>query len=346
MLATRFIFSLCLFVAHQGVNAFFYRAVPMYDQNGKLVPDSSNIGPSSLRIEATGVGRICSTMQSGIYLINPYAQRCPIGKSKCGPEHDSTLGKCAMYSGCYTISNDFRACSCLPDYFGNPYKQCFRHCDTDLDCPSPYAECRMDAGETIKRCKCRAGCPGDGVICKPDKICTDLAEDSEAHRRCLQTGITDKTYVCDDGYYLDTDNKCQPIVELEDDRVVSVIASGYVNGSRIDIGNCFSIEINKDNGMSYFYQLNSGDPVVIDQKIKTDDQLMLLFEVKANDIIAFTTTEANPSGLTKIFTISNGLKGCKIDSVMKYSPTGAKEHPSGVRVEVKELETSSERQEL
>ncbi|GFE54006.1 hypothetical protein BaOVIS_014100 [Babesia ovis] len=347
MLVTRLLFSASFLLAYKGVNGFFYRAIPMYVRNGKLISDDTDIGPSTTTISKKAAGRQCKRMESGVYLVNPYSQHCPIGKTKCGPEFDDSLGKCAMYSGCHTITDETRACTCLPGYFGNPYQQCFRHCETDLDCPSPYAECRQDPGDQLKRCKCRNGCPGDGVICKPTSICKETEEDSVAHRKCLQTGIDVKTYVCDDGFYLDTSNRCQPIVDLDDDRLVSVIANKYVDGSRIDIGKCFSMEVNKETGQSYFYQLNSGDPVVIEEKIKTNGQLLVLFEVKVNDIVAFATLESKPTKLTKLFTISNGLKGCKIDSVIRYNPEGVRVHPTDVHVEVKELDGSHEtRQEL
>ncbi|ORM42021.1 uncharacterized protein BXIN_1022 [Babesia sp. Xinjiang] len=319
MMFARLLFTFFFLLPYRCVRGFFYRAVPMYEYRGKLYTETFDIGPSQTVVRNQAVGFFCKDMKSGQYLINPYVQRCPIGASVCGPDYDQSLGTCAKYAGCHTIGTDKRVCSCMPGYFGNGYVQCFKHCDTDLDCPSPYAECRRDGSEKFKRCKCKAGCPGDGVICKPDNICTESEESGETHRKCLQTGIHDKTYVCDEGYYLDTHYRCAEIASLDDDKKVSLIALDYEDGSRIDIGKCFSIEINKENGQSYFYQMNSGDPIVVNKKIATQPQLFLTFEVKANDIIAFAVVDGDTSRLTKLFTISNGLRGCKIDSHPKIA---------------------------
>ncbi|GBE60594.1 hypothetical protein BOVATA_020870 [Babesia ovata] len=344
MLFPRLICGLFLLL-HKSVSGYIYRAISMYEENGKLTADPFDVGQADTLIEKNGVGKVCKSMKSGRYIVSSYIQRCPIGTTKCGPEFDATLGKCADFSGCYTVSNNTRACTCMSGYFGNPYVQCFKYCETDLDCPSPYAECRQDSGELLKRCKCKQGCPGDGVICKPQNICTDTKENAETHRKCLQTSTTEKSYVCDDGYYLDTYYKCVKIVAIENDKIISVVANNFVDGSRIDIGKCFSMEINKENGESRFYQMNSGDAVVVKSKIVTSPQLYLAVEVKANDVIVFAMLEDDRSKLAKLFSISNGLKGCQIDGVTKYDPTGIRVNPSQVKVEVKNLVNNPERSE-
>ncbi|GIX63130.1 12D3 antigen [Babesia caballi] len=331
-------FCVLLFLLTHGyVSGFIYRAIPMYEANDKLTSHNVAIGDAMVVVDRNAVGKTCRTMLSGGYIVNPYIQRCPIGKSMCGPDMDKSLGMCADFSGCYTISMKTRACTCMAGYFGNPYVKCFKHCDTDHDCPSPYAECRKDGNEKIKRCKCKEGCPGDGVICKPNNICTDDKENAETHRKCLQTSTKDKSYVCDDGYYLDTYYKCVQIVNLKEVELVSVVANNFVDGSRIDVGKCFSMEINKENGESHFYQMNSGDAIVVKGKIVTTPQLYLVFEIKKNDIIAFAMLDTDHTKLTKLFTISNGLNGCHVDGVTKYSPTGVRMTPSHVKVEVKKI---------
>ncbi|KAK1936010.1 12D3 antigen [Babesia divergens] len=336
--------SLLLFLAPNLVFGFIYRAVPMYEVNGRVNCDTKAIADATCTYKGNAFGKVCEKGPNKGYVLNPYAQTCGTS-SKCHPAHDAALGDCAKFTGCYTVSNTTRACTCMSGFFGNPYVQCFKHCETDYDCPSPYAECRKDGNEKIKRCKCKAGCPGDGVICKPNDICAGAEENTEEHRRCLQMSLTDKNYICDTGYYIDTDSRCAKIAALEGEKRVSVIAENFVDGSTINIGKCFSMEINNRKGMSHFYQLNGGDAVVVKQKIVTNPQLYLVFEVKGNDIIAFGLLEEDTSRLTKLFTVSNGLGGCQIDSVTKSDPTGANVSPSNVRVEVNDIATAGNARE-
>lgn len=58
--------------------------------------------------------------------------------------------------------NGAGSCTCLPDYFGNPYEGCRPECLQNSDCPS-FLSCVQN--------KCRDPCPG---ACAPNTDCTAI----------------------------------------------------------------------------------------------------------------------------------------------------------------------------
>ena len=99
------------------------------------------------------------------------------------PRNPCYPGKCGQNAQC-RIHNDIGVCSCLPEYFGNPYERCRPECETNADCdrskacernkcvdPCPgvcgfRAECRVQVH--VAMCYCPAGYEGDPFTsCRP-----------------------------------------------------------------------------------------------------------------------------------------------------------------------------------
>ncbi|KAF0298053.1 Neurogenic locus notch 1 [Amphibalanus amphitrite] len=92
------------------------------------------------------------------------------------PRNPCYPGKCGQNAQC-RVHNDIGVCSCLPEYFGNPYERCRPECESNADCdrskacernkcvdPCPgvcgfRAECRVQAH--VAMCYCPAGYEGD-----------------------------------------------------------------------------------------------------------------------------------------------------------------------------------------
>nr|ABU68726.1 12D3 antigen [Babesia gibsoni] len=325
-------------------HGFLYQAISMYEQGGKMICDpfvkvSSN---ANCVYHNNAAGYVCKENRSGNYVVNSYSQKCDIKYTICDRNSDEKYPKCALYSGCYTMNENVRACSCMPGFFGNPYKGCYKLCETDLDCPSPYAVCKAEGNEKVKRCKCKDGCSGDGIICTPPNKCKEYAKDTEEHRRCLQTDVAATEYVCDTGYYLDTNKHCVKAVTLKENMHVSVIANNFQDGQSINVGKCFSMKINLEKDGSRFYQLNSGDGVTVAEKLVTTPQLYVVYELRHHEVSAYGLLENDKTKLTKLFTVSNALNGCVIDGVGKFDEGGQAVTPSDVEVKTGDIQEGTE----
>ena len=99
--------------------------------------------------------------------------RDPCNPSPCGPN-----AKCREHNG-------LGVCSCLPEYFGNPYESCRPECLTDSDC---------DRSKACERNKCVDPCPG---------VCGFRAE-------CRVHNHVSMCY-CLEGYQGDPFSACNPV---------------------------------------------------------------------------------------------------------------------------------------
>lgn len=104
----------------------------------------------------------------GIYLI--LVQTLPVVYDPCNPS------PCGANAQCRQL-NSAGACTCLPEYFGNPYEGCRPECVLNSDCPSNQAclrnkcldPCPGTCGQNadcqvinhLPQCTCRLGFTGD-----------------------------------------------------------------------------------------------------------------------------------------------------------------------------------------
>ncbi|UKK00719.2 hypothetical protein MACK_000793 [Theileria orientalis] len=247
-------------------------------------------------------------------------------KLKDSWNESKTGAVCKKYSFCYNVAEDKSLCTCQKGFFGNPYEGCHQHCVTDDDCSSPLARCaEPQVANQLKRCVCKDGYDGDGVLCHKNVCGTDRRAKcggTASHKVCVPTGSgpNDFACICETGYFLNHKKECVPEFTVKENTVITLVGKNIKDGSRIELGDCLSFVIN-DQTKSIFYHKNSGDSIYVKKNIKNDKQFSIFFIV-TKEVTAFSLLREGGFGLTKLYSMTNTFLGCKFGNARIFDPEG------------------------
>ncbi|BAM39452.1 uncharacterized protein TOT_010000907 [Theileria orientalis strain Shintoku] len=263
--------------------------------------------------------------------LNPALQK-RLAQDNCKKIKDSwatskdTNTVCNKYSFCFNVADDKSLCACQNGFFGDPYTGCFQHCLTDDDCSSPLTTCSQPTEPNqLKRCVCKQGYEGDGVLCHKNICGNDRRAKcggASSHKVCIPTGsgTNDFACICETGYFLNHKNECVLQFTVRENTVITLVGKNIADGSRVELGDCLSFVIN-DKTKSIFYHKNSGDSIYVRNDIKNDKQFSIFFIV-TKEVTAFSLLKEGNFGLTKLYSMTNTFLGCKFGNAKIFDPDG------------------------
>nr|PVC50039.1 hypothetical protein MACL_00002592 [Theileria orientalis] len=238
--------------------------------------------------------------------LNPALQK-RLAQDNCKKIKDSwatskdTNTVCNKYSFCFNVADDKSLCACQNGFFGDPYTGCFQHCLTDDDCSSPLTTCSQPTEPNqLKRCVCKQGYEGDGVLCHKNICGNDRRAKcggASSHKVCIPTGsgTNDFACICETGYFLNHKNECVLQFTVRENTVITLVGKNIADGSRVELGDCLSFVIN-DKTKSIFYHKNSGDSIYVRNDIKNDKQFSIFFIVTKEDSFTNATQQETAAG--------------------------------------------------